>query len=268
MPTITSDRILSDYRKNKSKFAAFITAGIAGGLPVADIIEYIARLIMREIIAEAPALWAWLHDALQQAGEAFDARHTWTFIKNDRLRAFVEANDNPYDILQRGVQALSDEIEDDISTAKGSRLLSLVGGEDDEIASFFRGTRVRRSPLTPDPDAVVPADREPIPVESMAEASLLATNQRLSAEVDNLTAKIDSLTAELALYKIDITTAEEEGEEPIDLGAGAVTLPADPADLPIADAPSVPSGRSGRLMQTLQKRAQRPSDADRSKRGR
>ena len=255
---LTPERALALWADRRASFQPGITQAVTAALPMAQIVEGILDVILHALIAEAPRAWAWLHRQLAKAGERIDGALTWERIRNDELREWLEARDNPYDLLQRSVKVLSEAIEADVETVEGERLLSLVGGGAGRAAGFFpdfNPRTVRAVERQPSTEVVV---REPTAEEQLAEAEAIIL--ALKAEVDHLTEALEAraLVGELVVEDDapEAVLVEEPTENPIelDLEPPDIVVP----NLEPEDAPE-PASIGDRARRAMEANPPRPS---------
>jgi len=79
-----------------------------GGASISDVEVY---LLARLFEMAGPAVRLILERAAE-AGDNFDRKHTWGGIKNDKIRAWVEAHDNPYRVVDFIKRLISRELQD------------------------------------------------------------------------------------------------------------------------------------------------------------
>ena len=230
---LTPEHALSLWADRGASFRPSIVQAVTAGLPIAQIVEGILDVLLRAIIAESPRAWAWLHRQLAAAGDAIDGRLTWERIRNDELREWLEARDNPYNLLQRSVKVLSEAIEADVETVEGEQLLSMLGGAG-RAAGFFPSF---------DPRTVRAVKREPsnevVVREPTAEEQLRSLVVALEAENDRLRADLEAartIEAPVVEDAPETVIVEEPAEEPVlDLEPPEIVVPImEPEDAPEA----------------------------------
>lgn len=192
---LTADTAASIWRQHRANHLPQITQAITAAVPIGQILEGVIGLIVAQLIEEAPRAWAWLHDKIQAAGAAIDGKLTWENVKNDRLREWLEANDNPYDLFVAGIKALSAEVMAEVDTIKGDRLKQMWGAG--RSPGFF--TRSDRPMKDRPATSMVVRPSEDRALAQMVEAvqSLKEDHAALTAEVDALRAENETLRAQL-----------------------------------------------------------------------
>lgn len=239
-------RAVSLWEASRDGYLPGITRAVDAAMPVASIVGPIVAEIMARVVAEtSPRAWAWLQRALKRSGERVDAVLVWQWVRNDRLRQWLEDNDNPYELLQPAVAALAEAIEADVQAdadelETGRQALALLGGEGGEAGAFFR--KRGAPPIAHRVDTTALAVREP-----SAEELLEDYRRELERLRDALDARDERvLYLEQRIAEIEAEPAHSEGdtilpldEQPTDNGEAIEPQPDEPivveapVDIPI-----------------------------------
>jgi hypothetical protein len=206
MPLLTEASALALWAASRRRFISPIIAALADQVSAEDITDG----IIDALLSRDDGLLAWLFERIEAAADKLDARLTWRNIRNDKLRAWLEAHDDVYPHLLAGLRVLASSIGSEVdrlsaydspAAAKADEMRALLSAGGGPTAGFFHLSGP--SPETPRSSGSQRGGRVAIE-EQTALAVIGPSVEELAAENDELHRLLTDREDELAATRADL----------------------------------------------------------------